>query len=77
MISIGTLRQKDKGRRVICSDGVVSEEGVITSWNFQYIFVRFDSKSINGQACRPESLTWSFLKQQETTTNGKDSNHQA
>lgn len=32
------------------------EKGIISSYNKDYIFVRF--RSPNGQACRPENLIW-------------------
>lgn len=54
MIEIASLREADKGRKVVYR---WSEEGVITSWNDRFIFVRF--KGPNGAACRPEDITYS------------------
>jgi hypothetical protein len=55
MIPIESLKESDKGRKVIYRG---DEEGVISSWNSWYIFVRF--KGPGGAACNPEDLIFSF-----------------
>ena len=51
-----TSCQKNKDRKVLYQGyGKDVEEGVISSWNSAYIFVRFGS-SITPQACYPEQL---------------------
>ncbi len=51
MIEIGSLREADKGRKVVYRG---DEDGEITSWNDRYIFVRF--RGPNGAACKPEDI---------------------
>lgn len=36
--------------------GARIEEGVITSVNHRFVFVRFNNANMNGQACDPENL---------------------
>lgn len=53
MIDIKSLTEKNKGQKVLYRG---DEEGVITSWNDRYIFVRF--RGPNGAACNPEDLVF-------------------
>ena len=60
MIHLHKLTKQDVGRRVIYTDdsGTIKEEGVITSWNRFYIFVRF--KGLEGEACLPHNLDFIY-----------------
>lgn len=65
MIKIKNLRESDgvrgtdRGKSVIYrkhdSDRV--EEGIITSWNDEYVFVRYGRDKLS-KATRPEDLSW-------------------
>ncbi len=60
MIDIKNLTEKDMGRKVIYSDGCRKpEEGVITSWNTTYVFVRY-GKDFGSQGTYPRELTFAF-----------------
>jgi hypothetical protein len=52
--------ERDIGRQVIYRDrsGYKVEEGIITSMNEQYVFVRYGSETIS-KATRPKDLEWS------------------
>ena len=57
MINIIKLTEEDKGRSVIYTDGVGDiEEGQITSWNPEYIFVDYGKNCGRGTATRPCDL---------------------
>ena len=54
------LIDSDRGRKVIYQGyGGETEEGVITSWNEPYVFVRFRN-SVTPQACKREQLEFTF-----------------
>lgn len=58
MIEAGTERE---GRRVVYrSQGGPPEPGYVSSWNEQYVFVRFDADGpeARGKACSRRNLTW-------------------
>ena len=56
MINISILTEEDKRRKVIyCSHGKV-EEGYITSWNVEYIFVDYGKNCGRGTATSPKDL---------------------
>jgi hypothetical protein len=58
MIDIAKLTEKDKGRAVVyCPRVGPREQGAITSWNEQWIFVRYRPTG-DGVATRPEDLEW-------------------
>ena len=61
MLYIGDLTEKDKGRMVIYLESFSKrkEEGVITSWNDSYIFVRYIN-DVGSKATRPNDLSWSY-----------------
>ncbi len=60
MITLSDLTPRDTGRGVLYhprgrSDGM--ERGVISSWNAEFIFVRYPSSSTS-KACDPADLEW-------------------
>lgn len=60
MIDISKLTEADKGRGVVyrAASGDKGEDGVISSWNERYIFVRY---SISGVAATlPEDLEFLY-----------------
>lgn len=70
MISIADLKESEKGKRVNYRTHDSIEYGRITSWNEQYVFVRYFRKvntdtgigvnfqSDTSQATKPEDLEW-------------------
>jgi hypothetical protein len=57
MIDPQTLTEADIGRKVIYHREYCDrQEGVLSSWNSTYVFVRF--KSPNGEACEPEDVSF-------------------
>lgn len=64
MIKIEELDARDIGRSVVYrrafSDSAV---GQLTSWNEHYVFVRF--KGPNGEACKPEDVSFEFGLERE------------
>lgn len=66
MIEISKLKPEDKGRAVVYRATLSSskpEKGVITSWNENYIFVRYNNpyatdEQRTGTATRPEYLSF-------------------
>ena len=59
MIEIRELKEADKGRKVIYNNGHGgNEEGVLTSWNDNFVFARF--KGPTGEACRPVDLSFAM-----------------
>lgn len=59
MIDVHKLSNNDLGRGVVYHSHGVSESGVLSSWNEQYVFVRFDN-DLHGKACRPDDVTFEF-----------------
>tara|TARA_Y100001956_G_C4070043_1_gene163479 strand:+ start:29 stop:211 length:183 start_codon:yes stop_codon:yes gene_type:complete len=59
MIDIKTLTQEDIGRRVVYEKQYTLDEGIISSYNEKYIFVKYGTCS-TAQATSPEDLTFSF-----------------
>ena len=62
---IKVLTQKDIGRAVLYTapfPGSEPEEGVITSYNSNYIFVKF-GKQITSKACRYQNLTFAHKEE--------------
>ena len=57
----GALTEADRGRGVVYSHRHGAEDGVITSWNDSYVFVRFRG-SESSKACRDEDLNWLLPK---------------
>lgn len=59
MICINELTQEDIGKKVVYQsyEGAALEEGIVTSFNDTYIFVRYSTCS-NGQATSPKDLTF-------------------
>ena len=59
-IDLAALTDADVGRAVSYRPYVehAAEEGVITSWNKEFIFVRYGTKT-NSQATHPWALSWS------------------
>lgn len=57
MIDPLQLTDDDVGRRVVYHGSEPNEEGVLSSWNKHYVFVKFDG--IHGQACQPETVSFS------------------
>lgn len=59
--------EKDVGRAVVYTGnyGGPREDGVITSFNDKYVFVRYKTQhpSQNGKATSREDLEWLFLKE--------------
>lgn len=64
MIDPKQLTESDKGRKVIYRSpgGYVVEEGVLTSWNSTFVFVRFLGP--NGEACVPEDVSFAHHTQE-------------
>ncbi len=71
MIDLAKLTQADIGRRVIYGSGnqwLTKEQGIITSWNHLYVFVRYARPqgdmsaeprwNPTAAATRPEDLTF-------------------
>lgn len=59
MIEIKKLKQKDIGRNIKYEQEFCKTEyGILTSWNDQYIFVKF--RGPNGEACNPEDISFVF-----------------
>lgn len=57
MIRIDNLAEIDKGRAVTYHrEHCKREYGVLSSWNSEYVFVRF--KGPNGEACYPEDVSF-------------------
>ncbi|MFA5133072.1 MAG: hypothetical protein WC444_07135 [Candidatus Paceibacterota bacterium] len=59
MINIHELTENDKGRLVVYGTGTFKEEGVLTSWNGTYIFVKY-GQDVGSKATRPEDLSFSL-----------------
>ena len=62
MIHIGDLKEIDKGRLVVYrinGTNVISEEGVITGWNDEFIFVQYKG-DLGSKATYPKDLDFSF-----------------
>lgn len=55
MIDITKLTDADVGRGVVYAPK--REQGAITSWNEDYVFVRYHATG-GSQATRPEDLDW-------------------
>ena len=61
MIDVEKLKDNDKQRAVIYTDGTGdTEEGHITSWNDMYIFVDYGNSCGRGIATSPTDLTWTM-----------------
>lgn len=59
-IAIHTLTENDKGRMVeYIIEGHSTEEGVISSWNENFVFVRYKG-DMGSKATRPEDLSFSL-----------------
>jgi len=59
MIEPSALIKSDKGRKVVYHPLFCPhQEGVLTSWNDKFVFVRFNGPT--GEACEPEDV--SFLR---------------
>ena len=59
MIDIKTLTQEDIGRRVVYEKQYTLDEGIISSYNDKYIFVKYGTCA-TAQVTSPEDLTFSF-----------------
>lgn len=61
MINISDLKPEDKNRKVVYTPykGAPLEEGRITSWNDQYIFVDYTNVG-RGNATPPEKLEFVY-----------------
>ena len=58
MINIKDLTEEHKGQKVIyTTDGGTKDEGVITSWNDTWVFVRY-GKDVGSKSTRPSDLEW-------------------
>ena len=57
MIDPKKLTDKDIGRLVVWRD---KDEGVLTSWNDLYVFVKF--RGPNGEACYPQDVSFVNFK---------------
>ena len=60
-IDINELKEEDKNRLVVYKNYRLerTEEGVITSWNDTYIFVRYGGDN-HSKATSPRDLDWSI-----------------
>lgn len=57
MIDLNKLSETDIGRKIVYHREFCDrQEGVLSSWNTTYIFVRF--KGPNGEACQPEDVSF-------------------
>lgn len=56
MIDLSQLTQEDIGRKAVYRDSFTKapEEGILSSWNDKYVFIRF--KGPNGEACDPSDV---------------------
>ena len=61
MIYLKDLTNADKNRLVVYSKGRLKqlEEGIITSWNDTFIFVKY-GKDITSKATYPQDLDWAI-----------------
>ena len=59
MIDIKTLTKEDIGRKVVYEKQYMLDEGIISSYNDKYIFVKYGTCA-TAQATSPEDLTFSF-----------------
>lgn len=62
MIEISKITKADIGRGVVyySSGGDKTEEGVVSSWNDTFIFVRYGDER-QAKATNPKDLEWEFL----------------
>lgn len=65
MINILELREFDIGKTVIYTNGPTKEYGWISSYNENFIFVRFPNKGPTGCACHPKDLEFFKLYSDE------------
>ena len=57
--TLKTLTQEDIGRKVVYKNRCTLDEGIISSYNEKYIFVKYGTCA-TAQATSPEDLTFSF-----------------
>ena len=71
MIYIGNLTEEDVGKKVIYQNVEMEpkEEGIITSWNDHYIFVRYGS-DVGSKATYPRDLQ--FVTPEQTKKEAND-----
>ena len=63
MIKPELLTEEDIGRKVVYErKHCPVEEGVLSSWNDKYVFVRF--KGPNGEACEPQDIRFANFAQE-------------
>ena len=61
MIILENLKEEDKGRSVIYTDGTGGkEDGHITSWNSKFIFVDYGKNCGRGIATDPHDLKFTM-----------------
>jgi hypothetical protein len=58
-VRVETLATTDEGRLVIWADRHQREVGVVSSWNEDYVFVRFTT-GCTAEACAPEKLRFAL-----------------
>ena len=59
MINISELCSHDVGRKVVYHrEHCRREEGELTSWSANYVFVKF--RGPNGEACEPEDVSFAL-----------------
>lgn len=63
MIQISELTEKDKGRNVEYNPGYKTEQGIISSWNEVFIFVRYVTTAgiVNPTAAATDPKDLSFM----------------
>ena len=65
MIAIEDLKDRDVGRFILYHPHYGKHErGVLSSWSNGFVFVRF--RSLTGEACRPEDVSFESTPKKET-----------